>query len=45
MIKKIRSAIFHDHSSKDTNSYRNENGFKTFVEDYVRFFDLRDLYL
>ncbi len=44
MIKKIKKVIFRNHSSKDTNSYRNENGFQTFVEDYARFLDIRDLY-
>lgn len=43
MIKKLINKMRHNHSSKETNSYRNENGFKNFVDDYVTYFDVRDL--
>ena len=44
MIKKLINIMRGGHHShQNTKPYRNENGFEQFVEDYVRFLDVRNL--
>lgn len=42
MIKRLINRISnHNQDSKETNSYRNENGFMSFVRDYIAYADFR----
>lgn len=43
LLKKFRGQAYQ--SNKRTNSYRNENGFMSFMEDYLAYTDSKDLYL
>lgn len=46
MIKKLKYLVGNKrHSNKETNLNRNENGFMSFVEDYIAYADIKDLML